>query len=87
MASQGRRAGSYICLELCGIALNQRHYSTSRVDWKQLRPMILKRIKNRSKEYPIKRMIPVAEEVVRAREVVYEGVSRLLKVVLVQSCK
>jgi len=49
--------------------------------------MILKRIKNRSKEYPIKRMIPVAEEVVRAREVVYEGVSRLLKVVPVQSCK
>jgi len=49
--------------------------------------MILKRIKKRSKEYPIKRMIPVAEEVVRAREVVNEGVSRLLKVVPVQSCK
>ena len=87
MASLGRRAGSYIRSELCGTALNQRRYSTSRVDWKQLRPMILKRIKNRSKEYPIKRMIPVAEEVVRAREVVYEGVSRLLKVVPVQSCK
>lgn len=49
--------------------------------------MILKRIKKRSKEYPIKRMIPVAEEVVRAREIVNEGVSRLLKVVPVQSCK
>ena len=87
MATLWRRAGSYICSELCGTTLNQRRYSTSRVDWKQLRPMILKRIKNRTKEYPIKRMIPVAEEVVRAREVVYEGVSRLLKVVPVQSCK
>ncbi|WVZ87259.1 hypothetical protein U9M48_033928 [Paspalum notatum var. saurae] len=85
--SLGRRAGSYICSELCGTALNQRRYSSSRMDWKQLRPMILKRIRGRSKEYPIKRMIPVAEEVVRAREIVIEGVSRLLRVVPLQSCK
>ena len=87
MASLGRRAGSYICSELCGSALNQRRYSSSRADWKQLRPMIIKRIKSRSKEYPIKRMIPVAEEVVRAREIVTQGVSTLLSVVPVQSCK
>jgi len=49
--------------------------------------MIIKRIKSRSKEYPIKRMIPVAEEVVRAREIVTQGVSTLLSVVPVQSCK
>jgi hypothetical protein len=67
--------------------MSQRRYSSSRVDWKQLRPMILKRIKSRSKEYPIKRMIPVAEEVVRAREIITEGVSMLLKVVPVHSCK
>ncbi|CAN6277006.1 unnamed protein product [Urochloa humidicola] len=87
MASLGRRAGSYICSELCGAILNQRRYSSGRVDWKQLRPMILKRIKSRSKEYPIKRMIPVAQEVVRAREIVTEGVSTLLRVVPVHSCK
>lgn len=82
----GQRAGSYICSELCGSLVNLRLYS-SRVDWKQLRPMILKRIKNRSKDYPIKRMIPVAEEVVRAREILTEGVSTLLRVVPVHSCK
>jgi hypothetical protein len=49
--------------------------------------MILKRIKSRSKEYPIKRMVPVAEEVVRAREIVTAGVSTLLKAVPVHSCK
>jgi hypothetical protein len=57
------------------------------LDWKQLRPMILKRIKNRAKEYPIKRMIPVAEEVVKAREIVTKGVSTLLQVVPIHSCK
>ncbi|CAL5014750.1 unnamed protein product [Urochloa decumbens] len=87
MASLGRRAGSYICSELCVSVLNQRRYSSGRVDWKQLQPMILKRIKSRSKEYPIKRMIPVAQEVVRAREIVTEGVSTLLRVVPVHSCK
>jgi hypothetical protein len=85
--SSGRRAGSYICSGLCGSVINQRRCSSSRVDWKQLRPMILKRIKNRSKEYPIKRMVPVAEEVVRAREIVTAGVSTLLKAVPVHSCK
>ncbi|XP_062226839.1 APO protein 4, mitochondrial isoform X1 [Phragmites australis] len=87
MASLGRRVGSYICSELCGPVMNKRLYSSSRVDWKQLRPMILKRIKNRAKDYPIKRMIPVAEEVIRTREIVTEGVSTLLKVVPVHSCK
>jgi hypothetical protein len=87
MTSLGRRVGSCICSDLCGSVMSQRRYSSSRVDWKQLRPMILKRIKSRSKEYPIKRMIPVAEEVVRAREIVTEGVSMLLKVVPVHSCK
>uniref|UniRef100_A0A0E0KVJ7 APO domain-containing protein n=1 Tax=Oryza punctata TaxID=4537 RepID=A0A0E0KVJ7_ORYPU len=86
MALMRRRVGGYICSELCGSVMNQRLYS-SRVDWKQLRPMILKRIKNRAKEYPIKRMIPVAEEVVKAREIVTKGVSTLLQVVPVHSCK
>lgn len=86
MAFMGRMAGSRICSELCGSIVNLRMYS-SRVDWKQLRPMILKRIKNRAKDYPIKRMIPVAQEVVRAREILTEGVSILLRAVPVHSCK
>lgn len=86
MALMRRRVGGYICSELCGSVMDQRLYS-SRVDWKQLRPMILKRIKNRAKEYPIKRMIPVAEEVVKAREIVTKGVSTLLQVVPIHSCK
>ncbi|CAM0902508.1 unnamed protein product [Alopecurus aequalis] len=86
MAFMGRRAGSVICSELCGSIVNLRMYS-SRVDWKQLRPMILKRIRNRAKDYPVKRMIPVAQEVVRAREILTQGVSTLLRTVPVHSCK
>ena len=86
MAFIGRRAGIAICSELCGSIVNLRMYS-SRVDWKQLRPMILKRIKNRSKDYPVKRMIPVAQEVFRAREILTQGVSTLLRTVPVHSCK
>ncbi|KAF0892484.1 hypothetical protein E2562_016792 [Oryza meyeriana var. granulata] len=86
MALKRREVGSYICSALYGSVMNQRLYS-SRVDWKQLRPMILKRIRNRAKDYPINRMIPVAEEVVKAREIVTRGVSRLLQVVPVHSCK
>ncbi|KAG8042778.1 hypothetical protein GUJ93_ZPchr0328g33303 [Zizania palustris] len=86
MALVRRRLGSYICSELCGPVMNQRLYS-SRVDWKQLRPMILKRIKNRANDYPIKRMIPIAREVFNAREIVTRGVSTLLQVVPVHSCK
>lgn len=47
----------------------------------------MKRIENRAKDYPIKPMVPVAEEVLRARDLVYKGVSTLLRVIPVFSCK
>lgn len=59
----------------------------SDVDWKKLRPMILKRIESRAKYYPLKSMIPVAYDVLEARRLTIEGVSALLKVLPAKACK
>ncbi|KAH9626185.1 hypothetical protein KSS87_015206 [Heliosperma pusillum] len=56
-------------------------------DWHNLRPMIKKRIEHRSSSYPIKSMIPVAQQVLRARSQLINGVSTLLKAFPVFSCK
>ncbi|KAL3626226.1 hypothetical protein CASFOL_029775 [Castilleja foliolosa] len=64
-----------------------RYYSTKSLDLKKLRPMILKRIEERSKEYPVKGMLPVAHDVLQARTALYDGVSTLIHNIPVWSCK
>ncbi|XP_021907117.1 LOW QUALITY PROTEIN: APO protein 4, mitochondrial [Carica papaya] len=72
--------------EVSSYIMQPRFYS-SKVDLKKLRPMILKRIENRAKDYPVPAMIPVAEEVLSARALLIRGVSTLLRVFSVVTCK
>ncbi|XP_057949015.1 APO protein 4, mitochondrial isoform X1 [Malania oleifera] len=63
-----------------------RYYS-SKVDFRKLRPMILKRIESRAKDYPIRGFVPVAFDVLKARALLIQGVSTLLNVFPVMACK
>ncbi|XP_059651928.1 APO protein 4, mitochondrial [Cornus florida] len=65
-----------------------RSYSwDSKVDLKKLRPMILKRIEDRAKDYPVKAMVPVALDVLKARTLLIRGVSTLLKGFPIWACR
>ncbi|KAL3505278.1 hypothetical protein ACH5RR_035119 [Cinchona calisaya] len=66
-----------------------RFYSSKSktVDLRKLRPMILKRIENRAKDYPVKAMVPVAHEVLQTRSTLYNGVSTLLQRFPIWACK
>lgn len=67
-----------------------RNYSTKSNPWmdlRKLRPMILKRIEERAKDYPFKPMIPVACEVLQARNTLYDGVSTLIHRIPVWACR
>ncbi|KOM43988.1 hypothetical protein LR48_Vigan05g159300 [Vigna angularis] len=66
---------------------NPRRLYGTKVDLRKLRPMILKRIENRAQCYPVRRMIPVANEVLQARNVLIHGVSTLLNFLPLMACK
>lgn len=59
----------------------------SKENMRKLRPMILKRIEERSKDYPVKAMTPVAQEVLKSRNLLINGVSTLLHFIPVWACK
>lgn len=76
----------YLVEDLNCSLVHLRSYS-SKIDWKKLRPMVLKRIKNRAKDYPVSGMIPVAYDVLKARQLLIEGVAELLKLIPIKACK
>ncbi|XP_047334634.1 APO protein 4, mitochondrial [Impatiens glandulifera] len=69
------------------VRLSRLYSSNSKIDFKKLKPMILKRINDRSKDYPVKAMIPLAREVLEARALLIQGVSILMQVIPVWACK
>lgn len=81
-----KRSWQHVWGSFCGCAMHARFHS-SKVDLRKLRPMILKRIESRAKEYPVHRMVPVAQEVLKARAVLFQGVSSLLRVFPIMACK
>lgn len=49
--------------------------------------MILKRIKERAKDYPVRCMVPITYDVLNAIELFIEGVSTLLNIIPIKACK
>ncbi|AES67272.1 putative APO domain-containing protein [Medicago truncatula] len=66
---------------------NRGRFYATKVDLRKLRPMILKRIERRSQLYPVRAMIPVANEVLLARNVLIHGVSTLINSFPLMACK
>ncbi|KAH6764918.1 hypothetical protein C2S52_013917 [Perilla frutescens var. hirtella] len=67
-----------------------RNYSTKSnraLDLSKLKPMIMKRIEQRAKDYPVEPTLPMAREVVRARNTLYHGVSTLIHRISLLTCK
>ncbi|KAJ9177481.1 hypothetical protein P3X46_012697 [Hevea brasiliensis] len=71
----------------CGRCITHFRFYSSQIVWKALRPMILKRIEKGPKNYPIRDMVPVAKNVLKARMLLIQGVSTLIQVIPVVKCK
>lgn len=83
------RSGIMLMLDEGGLnGCFSRFYCSSnwKVDMNKLRSIILERIKNRAKDYPVKSMIPMAENVLEARTLLIQGVSTLIQFIPVWSC-
>ncbi|KAI3884092.1 hypothetical protein MKX03_027874 [Papaver bracteatum] len=76
-----------ITLEDISVYVKGYRCYSSKLDWNKLRPMILKRIEKRANDYPVKSMIPVAEDVIINRARLFEGVSTLLRHYPIKACK
>ncbi|KAE9587885.1 hypothetical protein Lal_00002691 [Lupinus albus] len=63
-----------------------RFYGT-KVDLRKLRPMILDRIDKRAHTYPVRSMVPVAQQVLLSRNALIHGVSTLLHSIPLMVCK
>lgn len=66
--------------------IHTRYYK-SKIDWHKLRPMLIKRINKRANDYPLRAMVPVANQVLEARKVLIQGIWSLMNVIPVKSCK
>ncbi|KAJ0264672.1 APO protein 4 [Hirschfeldia incana] len=56
-------------------------------DLRRIRPMIQRRIENRAKDYPIQDIVPVAKDILQARQKLLTNVTVLLKAFPVLRCK
>ncbi|XP_050206254.1 APO protein 4, mitochondrial [Mercurialis annua] len=81
-----KRSWKNLVLDFRDHTANFRFYS-SKVDLKKMRSMILKRIENRAKDYPVKDLVPVANDVLKARMTLIQSLSVLIQVVPVVACK
>ncbi|KAK2986111.1 hypothetical protein RJ640_024610 [Escallonia rubra] len=66
---------------------SQLYSSKPELDMKKLRPMILRRKQARAKDYPVKPMVQVAFDVLKARTFLIRGVSTLLQILPIWACR
>ncbi|KAK3029311.1 hypothetical protein RJ639_038409, partial [Escallonia herrerae] len=75
-------------MTLSGLLGCSRLYSSKpELDMKKLRPMILRRKQSRAKDYPVKPVVQVAFDVLKARTFLIRGVSTLLQIFPIWACR
>ncbi|KAI4363797.1 hypothetical protein MLD38_019969 [Melastoma candidum] len=70
-----------------GSSFRRPYGSKPKADLKKLRPMIMRRLEGRAGDYPIQKMVPLAQEVLLSWNSLRHGVSEILKAVPVSACK